>query len=394
MLKTVSSITNSIGALNYKGTWNASTNSPTLASGVGTKGDYYVVSVAGSTTLDGISNWGVGDWAAYNGSAWQRVEGGANLNGVDLSVSGTSTLSGLTASTALALNASKEIVSVTNTGTGDNVLATSPTLVTPNIGVATATQIQNSNGTAGAPAYTFAGDTDNGLYKPATNELGISTAGVERLRFLGAGTILSGTTDDGFFGGSGIGIGFYSTSGFIAASRSGAPSAIFNRFTSEGDLVQFRYAGNAVGSVSVTASATAYNTSSDYRLKENVQPMVGALDKIATLKPCTYTWKSTGALGQGFIAHELQAVFPDAVTGEKDGMTTENYVINPAIPATFDEGGNQLTEAVPAVMGERIVPAYQGIDTSFLVAMLTSAIQELKSQLNEVKSELQTLKGN
>ena len=129
MLKAVSSITNAIGALNFKGTWNASTNTPTLASGVGTKGDYFVVGVAGTTTLDGISNWGVGDWAAYNGTTWQRVEGGADLNGVNLSVSGTSTLSNLTASTALALNASKEIVSVTNTGTGDNVLATSPTFV-------------------------------------------------------------------------------------------------------------------------------------------------------------------------------------------------------------------------------------------------------------------------
>lgn len=129
MLKTVSSITNAIGALNYKGTWNASTNTPALASGVGTKGDYYVVSVAGTTALDGISNWGVGDWVTFNGSVWQRVEGGADLNGVNLSVSGTSTLSALTASTALALNASKEVVSVTNTGTGSNVLATAPTLV-------------------------------------------------------------------------------------------------------------------------------------------------------------------------------------------------------------------------------------------------------------------------
>jgi hypothetical protein len=129
MLKTVSSIANAIGALNYKGTWDANANVPPLASGVGTKGDYYVVGTAGSTTLDGISNWGIGDWAVFNGSVWQRVEGGANLNGVDLSVSGTSTLSALTASTALALNASKEIVSVTNTGTGNNVLATAPTLV-------------------------------------------------------------------------------------------------------------------------------------------------------------------------------------------------------------------------------------------------------------------------
>lgn len=144
MLKTVSSITNAIGALNYKGTWNASTNSPALASGVGTKGDYYVVSVAGTTTLDGISNWGVGDWAAFNGSTWQRVEGGADLNGVNLSVSGTSTLSGLTASTALALDANKNVVSVANTGTGNNVLATSPVLTTPNIGAASGTSLSLS----------------------------------------------------------------------------------------------------------------------------------------------------------------------------------------------------------------------------------------------------------
>jgi hypothetical protein len=129
MLKTVSSITNAIGALNFKGTWDANANSPALASSVGTKGDYYVVGTAGATNLNGISNWGVGDLATFNGSVWQRVEGGADLNGVNLSVSGTSTLSNLTASTALALNASKEIASVTNTGTGDNVLATTPTLV-------------------------------------------------------------------------------------------------------------------------------------------------------------------------------------------------------------------------------------------------------------------------
>jgi len=91
MLKTVSSITNALGALNYKGTWNASTNSPALSSGAGTKGDYYVVSVAGTTSLDGISNWGVGDWATFNGSVWQRVEGGADLNGVNLSISGLAT---------------------------------------------------------------------------------------------------------------------------------------------------------------------------------------------------------------------------------------------------------------------------------------------------------------
>jgi hypothetical protein len=75
----------------------------------------------------------VGDWATYNGSVWQRVEGGADLEGVNLNVSGTTNLAALTASTALALDASKNVVSVTNTGTGNNVLGTSPTMATPTL---------------------------------------------------------------------------------------------------------------------------------------------------------------------------------------------------------------------------------------------------------------------
>lgn len=74
MLKTVSSFQNAIGALVYKGTWNAATNTPTLASGVGNKGDYYVVSVAGTTNLDGITDWQVNDIALFNGTAWQKID--------------------------------------------------------------------------------------------------------------------------------------------------------------------------------------------------------------------------------------------------------------------------------------------------------------------------------
>lgn len=63
-----------VGGVNYRGTWNASTNNPSLASGVGTQGYYYVVSVAGSTNLDGITTWELGDWAIFNGTAWQKVD--------------------------------------------------------------------------------------------------------------------------------------------------------------------------------------------------------------------------------------------------------------------------------------------------------------------------------
>jgi len=63
-----------LGELNYQGTWNATTNTPTLTSSVGTKGYYYVVSVAGTTNLNGITDWQIGDWAVYNGTAWQKVD--------------------------------------------------------------------------------------------------------------------------------------------------------------------------------------------------------------------------------------------------------------------------------------------------------------------------------
>jgi hypothetical protein len=175
MLKSVSSITNAIGALNFKGTWDANANSPALASSVGTKGDYYVVGTAGATNLNGISNWGVGDLATFNGSVWQRVEGGADLNGVNLSVSGTSTLSGLTASTALALNASKEIVSVTNTGTGSNVLATTPTLVgdvnlsTGNLVIGTSGKGIDFSATPGTGTSELLADYEEGTWTPVFN---------------------------------------------------------------------------------------------------------------------------------------------------------------------------------------------------------------------------------
>lgn len=93
MLKTASSVINAIGALNYKGTWNADTNTPNLLTVTVQKGDYYVVSVAGTTDLDGTDFWGVGDWAVYNGSIWQRVEGGSET---DTDVIVFNTLAGVT----------------------------------------------------------------------------------------------------------------------------------------------------------------------------------------------------------------------------------------------------------------------------------------------------------
>jgi hypothetical protein len=97
-------------------------------------------------------------------------------------------------------------------------------------------------------------------------------------------------------------------------------------------------------------------------MKENIAPMLGALSKVAQLKPITYTWKpefaGTSINSQGFIAHELQAVVPECVNGEKDAVDAE---------------GN---------------PVYQGIDTSFLVATLTAAIQELNAKVTALEEQV------
>jgi hypothetical protein len=115
----------------------------------------------------------------------------------------------------------------------------------------------------------------------------------------------------------------------------------------------FQYNNSVIGYISQNGTtAVAYNTTSDYRLKNTISPITGALARVALLKPCTYKWNADGSDGEGFIAHELAEVCPQAVSGEKDAV---------------DDEGN---------------PQYQGIDTSFLVATLTAALQELNAKFD------------
>jgi hypothetical protein len=179
------------------------------------------------------------------------------------------------------------------------------------------------------------GIAGTGTYLPTT----FYTSGSERVRIDSSGNVqIGGITglaklNDFYLGSSQAGLNFYDTA-------AGATAYV---------AINFVRNGSVVGNINTTNTATAYVTSSDYRLKENIVPMIGALDTVALLKPVTYKWKIDGSDGQGFIAHELQAVVPDCVTGEKDAVDAE---------------GN---------------PVHQGIDTSFLVATLTAAIQELKA---------------
>jgi hypothetical protein len=214
---------------------------------------------------------------------------------------------------------------------------------------------------SGAAITTGSKNTIIGSYNGNQGGLDIRTASNYIVLSDGDGNPRGYFNNDGVFTvGNTINAG--STTGTVGLgiwSNFGSRIVDFARYADDGAIVGFKRAGTLVGNISVTGSATSYNTSSDYRLKENIAPMQNALSVVQQLKPVTYNWKADGSDSQGFIAHELQAVVPDCVTGEKDAVDAE---------------GN---------------PVYQGIDTSFLVATLTAAIQELKAEVDTLKAQLE-----
>ena len=210
-----------------------------------------------------------------------------------------------------------------------------------------------------------------------------NTNGSERARIDSSGNLLVGTTSSSATAGA---------TGYLLKMSSTGPTSYYQTNSTESKLAASFYNPNGqVGYILTSGSGTTYATSSDYRLKEAIAPMTGALAKVALLKPCTYKWKRDGSDGQGFIAHELAEVEAGCVTGEKDATSLQQVEVSPAVPATFDADGNELTPSIEAVFEEREVPQYQGIDTSFLVATLTAAIQELKAIVDAQSSRLSVL---
>ena len=208
----------------------------------------------------------------------------------------------------------------------------------------------------------------------------------------------TGTTERMRIDSSGkVGIGISSPEGTLHVQGTTDPVCYFNQANSadiagivmrhgrglsgySGKMVAFqRNDGNQVGSIFVSGSATSYNTSSDYRLKENVTPMTGATATVKLLKPCNFDWIEGGNTN-GFLAHELAEVVPEAATGTKDAMKDEEYEVTPAV---VDDEGNETTAAV---MGTRSVPDMQGIDQAKLVPLLTATIQELIARIETLEA--------
>ncbi len=529
--------------LDYEGAWNADTNTPTLTSSVGTLGQFYIVSVAGATDLNGITNWDVGDWALFNGSVWQRVEGGADGNFSTLSVSGLSSLNGganVTGSvTADGANidgavttgditidnddtptlnfkkaASADVLGTinvsTDAGTGgkmvfqtkrngntavDRMIITDDgdlslyedTGTTPkffwdasaeSLGIGTSSpaylmHLEDSNGadlalgnsTVSPSAGDYLGriyalDSTNGFFaginmfyhddndgemrfrvktngtnadvmtlvdgnvlvgkttsSSATaghelldygrsihtanrttvqivNRLGndgdisifqkdgttvgsigsssasgtpildissnsssgimrMLTSGTERMRIDG-GNLLVGTTDTTPYNNNANSTadnGIVAGAGLFAAARYQGSVGLFNRTGNDGEILGFKRSGAAVGSISVAASVTSYNTSSDQRLKENITDADDAGSKIDAIQVRKFDWKVDGShQDYGMVAQELQTVAPEAVS---QGETEDDMM---------------------------------GVDYSKLVPMMLKEIQSLRARISALES--------
>ena len=287
---------------------------------------------------------------------------------------------------------------LTNTNTVTSAAATALTLqsagttavtidTSQNVGIGTASPVENLDvrGSSTAGTKIFGVGTNANAVTLLVNSAGTQaasynadTASVQGVLCVGAytsgdtayslvargGAIIGETTGNLLVGETAV-----DGSGGVAIVPSTAASGAcgilaFNKGNSGGETcLRFKYQGTQVGSISYSSTATAYNTSSDYRLKEDIIPMAGALAKLALLKPCTYKWKVDGSDGQGFIAHELDEVVSGCVTGEKDAVDAE---------------GN---------------PVYQGIDTSFLVATLTAAIQEQQALITSLTDRITALEN-
>jgi hypothetical protein len=180
---------------------------------------------------------------------------------------------------------------------------------------------------------------------------GNGTTNVERARFDSSGRLLLSTTSAIVGSGARLHIVGNPCSRMQVTSNGSAAIVFHNASVDE------------VGLIQINSSSTSYVTSSDYRLKHDIQPMTGALAKVAQLKPVTYKWNADDSQSQGFIAHELQEVVPECVTGEKDAVNEDGSI------------------------------KAQGIDTSFLVATLTAAIQEQQAIITALTARVEALEG-
>lgn len=360
MLKTVSSITNAIGALNYKGTWNANTNTPSLASGVGTKGDYYVVSVAGSTTLDGVSVWGVGDWATFNGSVWQRVEGGSDLEGVNVNYSGT-----LTGGTGVVNIGSNQFYKDASGNIGQGLQ--------PSAWGAGWTAFENIGGAAVTNATSNYRLLQN-CYFDGSNYIHKNTGTAIRYE-LGSGRVR-------FFNAVSASAG--ATATFVERVRFGENGEAF--FSGVGTTAS---AANAFLDNTTTPANSLLRSTSSIRYKTNVETLKTEFaDKVFELRPVWYRSKADADKKEwswfGLIAEEVAQVEPRLVHWSYPESAYDKVAVQ------NDEGETEVVKQLKP--DAELVP--DGVQYERLSVLLLDVVKRQQDQISQLRKEFEEYKSS
>lgn len=265
----------------------------------------------------------------------------ANLDAIDDLLDGTTPVTGIDINSGTIDGSGVEITLNTSSGapTGGTVAAGEPVLDLTNNKLYSSTDGtdvveigfdgQFEDGSVSAPSIAFSSDTDTGIYRIGSGNFGFVSNGTKVAEILSSGLQVGSKTRISYAAGS-----------FQWGDTVAGTAATFS--------VNF----TQVGSITATVSATAYNTSSDYRLKENVVPIENAVARIDNLNPVRFNFKvEPNVTVDGFLAHEVTPVVPEAITGEKDAV---------------DADGS---------------PVYQGIDQAKLVPLLVAAVQELSARV-------------
>ena len=176
---------------------------------------------------------------------------------------------------------------------------------------------------------------------------------------------------------------------YFQNDSSGDPNLYISNASYAGTFIYFYSYSGFTGAITYSGNVTSYTSASDYRMKNVIGVVSDSGARIDALKPIDFEWKSNNLKARGFLAHEFQEVYPSSVTGTKDGTKEEEYEVTPAVEATKDEDGVELTPAEPAVKGTRTVPDYQAMQasTSEVIADLVAELQSLRKRIATLESK-------
>jgi len=310
----------------------------TTSTGISVTGKAEVIK-GGSTSAQGDTDLMVQDSPAAGSTAQMQILGGAsgfsnlyfsdtasyNVGGFIYNHSSNYLATNVNGSEKMRLNSSGNL----GIGTSNPALQSGGTGL--HINATTSSELKFTNNTTGSGAADGTALVSNGndfnINNRESGNLTFATSNSERMRLTSAGNFLVGKTLISF---STEGAELRQN-GQCIFTTDGSSSLVLNRLTNDGEIQVFRQNNTVVGTISVTGSATSYNTSSDYRLKEDLQDFKG-LDLVSKIPVYDYKWKADKSRSYGVMAHQLQEVLPQAVSGEKDAEEMQSVDYSKIVP--------------------------------------------------------------